>query len=76
MKVSGSSEIFNTIYHNGSYLYRYLEKENHKVFKFHVNNSLYIDFSLHWLIRGNMFSSMSENNIFGQITPKNSKLSV
>ena len=39
MKVTSSSGVSNTIYHNRTYCY--LKTENEKVLKFYVNNSPY-----------------------------------
>ena len=42
MKISSSSEIYKTLYHNFNY-YCYLERDNDKVVKFNLSNSLYFE---------------------------------
>ena len=44
MKITSRSRVFNTMYHNGSYLLLF-RKENLKILKFHVSNSLYFEIS-------------------------------
>ena len=42
MKISSSSEIYKTLHHNFNY-YCYLERDNDKVVKFNLSNSLYFE---------------------------------
>ena len=44
MKITSRFGVFNTMYHNGSYLVLF-RKENLKILKFHVNNSFYFEIS-------------------------------
>ena len=45
MKITSRFGVFNTMYHNGSYLLLFIE-ENLKILKFHVNNSFYFEISV------------------------------
>ena len=45
IKITRGSEVFNTMYHNGSYLLLFIE-ENLKILKFHVNSSFYFEINV------------------------------
>ena len=47
IKITSSSELYKTLYHNNCYLpvCGYLEREDDKVFKFYINNSSFFEIS-------------------------------